>query len=265
MSKNIYFFQHYHNGDLFVTKEFIRQIVEELGVEFNFGYYHNNHPKTLLDLNIPIIGNTESFGEDGLSFPRFIEPDDNTLFINTHYLVYGRSEFESLFNPVGINHDALRQMWSYIFKKINQKFNTTLQLKDKEYYIGKIDFSYFDISTVDLFLKKRQTKKILVSNGKPMSKQSFKDNMNHVIMELAREYQDWDFICTEKFITSQSNIVFTDDIIKEKSKRIENLPEWCKPTCDLNEISYLSQYCKIIIGKNSGPFIYCITKNNLSD
>jgi hypothetical protein len=264
MSKNIYFFQHYHNGDLFVTKEFVRQIVEELSSKFNFGYYHNNNPKTLLDLNIPLLGNTERFGKDGMSFPRFIEPDADTLYINTHYLVYGFSQPISLFKPVGINHDSMRLMWSHIFEKINQKFNTNLKLKQKEHYIGKINFSFFDISNVDSFLKKRHTKKLLFSNGKPMSKQSFRQDMNDIIIDLSSRFQHWDFICTEKFKNSNSNVFFTDDIIKEKELQITP-PNWCKPFCDLNEISYLSEHCEIIIGKNSGPFIYCITQKNLLD
>ena len=32
---------------------------------------------------------------------------------------------------------------------------------------------------------------------------------------------------------------------------------------DLNEISYLSTFCDVIIGKESGPFAFCTIKDNL--
>jgi hypothetical protein len=48
------------------------------------------------------------------------------------------------------------------------------------------------------------------------------------------------------------NVVFTNDIIKSNE-------------CDLNEISYLSTFCDIIVGRNSGPFCFASTKNNLKD
>ena len=35
--------------------------------------------------------------------------------------------------------------------------------------------------------------------------------------------------------------------------------------CDLNEISYLSTHCDLIVGKNSGPFIYCLTQQNINN
>ena len=262
MANNIYFFQHFHNGDLFVTKEYIRQIVDELNVNFNFGYFHNNNPKTLLDLNIPFLGNTNHFGDNGLDFPRFIEPSDNTLYINTHVAVYRWPRPNSLFTEPGINHNSMMPMWDHIFKKINQKFNTNLKLKDKEFYIGKIDFSRFNTSHAAEFLENRKTKKILISNGRPMSKQSFKENMSDVVIMLSTEFPEWDFICTEKFKSSKENIFFTDDIIKEMPQEIET-PAWCRPICDLNEISFISNRCKIIVGKNSGPFIYCMTQDNL--
>jgi hypothetical protein len=35
--------------------------------------------------------------------------------------------------------------------------------------------------------------------------------------------------------------------------------------CDLNEISYLSTFCNMIIGRGSGPQTFSITKRNLND
>jgi hypothetical protein len=48
------------------------------------------------------------------------------------------------------------------------------------------------------------------------------------------------------------NILYTDDIIKTFGG-------------DLNEISWIAEKCKYIIGRNSGPFCYMHTKNILND
>ena len=45
----------------------------------------------------------------------------------------------------------------------------------------------------------------------------------------------------------------------------QNCSPWSRPICDLNEISYLSNYCDLIVGKNSGPFVYTLTKENFKN
>jgi hypothetical protein len=60
------------------------------------------------------------------------------------------------------------------------------------------------------------------------------------------------------------NIIFTDELIlAEYDTTVLN--SWNKKRCDLNEISYLSKFCDIIVGKNSGPYIYCMTEENIND
>lgn len=255
----IYFLQPFHNGDLFVSKEYVRQVIKELP-GFEFGYYHNNHEKTLRDLGIPHLGPTDIFGKKYKHYPAFIE-NKRSLVINTWIGLTRRdTETYSRYGS-GISHDTLGQMWQVIFEKINQKFKTNLKIKDKSNYVANIDFSFFNLTSVDTFLK-NNNKKILISNGAPKSRQSFDSDMKDVIEKLSREFQDWLFICTNKFKTDLRNIIFTDDIIESES--FNNNPHpWNRKICDLNEISYLSQHCDIIVGKNSGPFIYCITKNNV--
>ena len=64
------------------------------------------------------------------------------------------------------------------------------------------------------------------------------------------------------------NVFFTDNIINDELIFQTNTfweSNRQKNTCDLNEISYLSTCCDVIIGKNSGPFVFCETKDNLMD
>jgi hypothetical protein len=75
--------------------------------------------------------------------------------------------------------------------------------------------------------------------------------MSAIICDLAAKYQDTAFICTYTFACDLPNVYFTD-LIQE---RIGS---------DLNEISYLSTYCDAIVGRNSGPFLFTNTKENLA-
>lgn len=254
MITNICFFNHYHRGDLFTHKEFIRQIKKETLI--NLSYYHYNHPKVNKDLDIPLVQ------VDGLSNTKNFYHTDNTLFVNTWIGAY-----PDIFNKYGgVNLQSLSNSWALIFEEINKIFNTNLQIKSPvEYYLPSIDFCYFDISKVKQFIDSRDSrKKVLICNGNPMSNQSFPSDLSNEITYFAKKYSNIDFICTKKFFTNISNIFFTDDIILDLEE-YHFSPPWHDReinNCDLNEISYISTFCNIIIGKNSGPFVFCETKEN---
>lgn len=267
MNKSINFFNGLHCGDLFSSKEFVRQIVAELN-DFNFGYYHLNHPKLLLDLNIPFLGPSKLEH----TVLKFVE-EENTLNINTWIGAYNPvCAFEPPYfqvDGIGISLDLLCLQWEFIFEKINNKFGTSLKLKEKFNYLPEIDFNYFNLENHKKFLENRgNTKKILFCNGTPMSFQSIPGDMSDIISYFAEKYSEYDFVCTKKFDSNIKNIFFTDDISVKYDIMINvNIP-WNDRTngiCDLNEISYLSNFCDLIIGKQSGPFCFCSTKENFMD
>lgn len=245
MSK-INFYNYYHNGDLFCSRAFIKQIVDELP-NFEFGYYHNNNPKTISDL-VKYEGTAREYSHN----ERFVETDD-TLAINTWIAIYYADRYPEppYFNNGGINYVVLHQIWTHIFEKINLKFGTNLVIKsDPKDYIAVIDFEKFELANVKDYVKSDR-KRILFSNGVPMSGQSFAYDFKDVVDYLAEKYKQFDFLCTNKFMTNETNVHFTSDITRIGS--------------DLNEIGYLSRYCNLIIGKNSGPFIYCLERQNFTD
>jgi len=262
--KRINFYNFFHNGDMFVSKEFIRQIVTELS-DFEFGYYHLNHPKTTKDLGIEYLGRP-SLQENA----KFVE-DGDTLNINSWIGAYHPVHTRELphFWNGGINYVCLYNTWEYIFSKINSYFGTDLKVKESvNDYVPTINYELFNVSDYDNFLEERsETKKILFSNGKAMSGQSFFEDMSSIITYFAAKYSQHDFICTTKFNTELENIFFTDDIYKQEEELININVPWndrVSKVCDLNEISYLSRKCDLIVGKNSGPFIYCMTKENFN-
>jgi hypothetical protein len=257
MSK-IIFFNHYHRGDLLTHKEFIRQLQNELP-DFTFEYMHFNHPKLTRDLNIPLVGAPEN-----LDAKTPFYQDEGVLYINTWIGCF----WDIFCEHGGINMNSLWHQWDKILNTINGHFDTEIALRtDKETYLPKIDFTKFNVSSIDTYLKQATNKKILICNGPPKSGQSFSDNMQDFINLAAEEYSNIDFICTTKFDTKLDNVLFTDNIIVDNEIEDKRAPWEDREinNCDLQEISYLSEHCDAIVGKNSGPFVFCETYNNYMD
>ena len=77
--------------------------------------------------------------------------------------------------------------------------------------------------------------------------------MSQHITHFANQYPNYKFICTRKFNKTQENILFVEDLVQNSEG------------CDLNEIACISEYCDVVIGRNSGPFLFTNTKANLSN
>jgi hypothetical protein len=253
----IVFFNHYHRGDLLTHKEYIRQIKNEMPSDMKYEYFHFNHPKLTRDLDIPKMGIP-----DTLDHKTPFYQDGETLYINTWIGCF----WDIFCQHGGINMNSLWHQWEKIFETINQAFSVELKLKEeKEFYLPSIDFSKFNVATIDEYLESNKDKgKILICNGAPKSGQSFSNNMSEFITSVAKNYPNVDFICTEKFESSAWNVLFTDDIIRDTEVEELRAPWEDREVnfCDLQEISYLSENVDAIVGKNSGPFVFCETKNN---
>lgn len=251
----IVFFNHYHRGDLFTHKEFVRHI-KQLLPDNTYEYWHFNHPKVNLDLEIPLT-NTPHQIDHKIIFCHI--NTNETMGINTWIGAWP----DILSKHKGVNLQSLYESWKIIFEKLNLKLHD-----NPEDYLPSIDYGFFNIKNVDEYVSKSNKKRVLICNGKPMSNQSFEGDMQEIICSLASKYENVDFICTKKINHTYQNVYFTDDIIRDNEQFMGVNPFWNdrpQNTCDLNEISYLSTKCDVIIGKNSGPFVFCETRENLKD
>jgi len=240
----IIFFNHFHRGDLHTNKEFIRQIMQELP-DVEFEYMHANPDKLLLDLNIPTVGTPDNLDKNSVFYQ-----DDDTLYVNT----WVAANWDLFCKHGGINMHTLYEQWGNIFKTINECFETDIQLKAKEEYLPRIDYSLFEIHNVNTYIESNpDNRKVLICNNVPQSGQSLNSNLSEYIIDAAKKYSDTHFICTNEFHTAGlENILFTSDIVSVED-------------CDLHEISYLSTFCDAVIGKNSGPYVMCETYENYMD
>lgn len=256
----IVFFNHYHRGDLHTHKEFIRQIKNELGNEVEYEYLHFNHPKLTRDLDIPKVGD-----------PGHLDPkspfyqDEETLYVNT----WIGCHWDLFCKHGGINMDSLFASWKLIYDMVNSFFGSDLKLSEqKEFYLPSIYYTKFDTKNIDEYISTNKNfKKILVCNGPVKSGQSFDPDMKDQMEIVADKHINTHFICTQKFDTKKSNILFTDDIIADTEGSDKRAPweDRQNNICDMHEISYLSTLCDAIVGKNSGPFVFCETKENYMD
>jgi hypothetical protein len=245
--KSICFFCHFHNGDIYHIKEFLIDISSQLKTKYYIA--HENSSLLTHDIDIEHINISKIPLLVGKHYTKFIETED-CLYVNAWIGGYFSSDNE--YN-MECSLRGFHRMFSHIYATVGEKFKVDLKLGNVEEYFPSIDYSKFDCNSIDKFISKNTNNKILISNGPALSCQTtYNTDMSEIIEPLAKEYPNNIFILTKKFNTSISNIKFTEDIINSK-------------TCDLNEISYISRFCKLIIGRNSGPFCFTVTKENIND
>lgn len=236
------FFNFFHNGDLYHSKPFIRDVIYKLGKE-NVLYGHNLDPMVIHDLGIQSV---QISGID--NHTKFFTAYDQDLFLVNTWI---GSYFDTFKGECTLNFNM--KMWKMIYEHINMNFNTNLKLGPVEEYLPYIDYSAFDLQNVNVFLDRDDKKKVLFCNGPGLSGQcDYNSDMSEIITPLALQNPHITFITTKMTPIGVGNIKDTSEIIKSKR-------------CDLNEIGYLAKYCDLIIGRNSGPFCFASTGENLND
>jgi hypothetical protein len=177
---------------------------------------------------------------------------ENTLYINT----WVGSQWDIFCEHGGINMNTFYDQWGLLFKAINKFFDSNLELySKKEKYLPVIDWNSICQTSkkeIDKWVvpHNKKRKKVLICNNNPISGQSFSSNMQEWIEPLAKSNPDVQFILTDAIDKTMKNISYTYSISTNKNES------------DLREISYLSTMCDVIIGKNSGPYVYCETYTN---
>jgi hypothetical protein len=240
MIENLVFYNHWQNGDIHVSREFVKFFIDHIPSR-NYIYLNHKSPELLKD--IPQL----RVEEEGLIYldndsPFMWNLHTGTLCLNTWYGV--SPVFK---DTASCTIDTLYHLFNTHLNKI---FNTNINPLKLPDFIPSIDYSYFKIEGIKKYLSLNKNPRILICNGAVVSKQSKNFSFNDIVKTIAVNYPSVDFIMTEKFLSQQDNILFTDDIIAKDGN-------------DLNEISYLSKWCDSIIGRSSGPYIYSMVKENL--
>jgi hypothetical protein len=239
MFKEIHFYNCGHNGDIHLSRGIVKNIIEHYP-DATCYYHHDFGPKILQDM--PII-----YCPDSINYEDIVTIIDDKLFINT-WVGKVLPNNKQLCSTWGCNCEAIKELLNHILTVVKKdKF-----LANEFDVIPSIDFTKFDVSNIDKFLKNNFNKKILICNGDCWAGQCVNFSFEEYIIDLSIKYENIDFILTHKKNIIKNNIFYTDDIIKNDKS-------------DLNEISYLSCFCSIIVGRASGPNIFSQIFENLID
>jgi hypothetical protein len=246
---NICFYNQWHNGDVFSGKGWINHIIKSIS-NHNYAYAHACNEKVMKDVKAQYFHSHNLPDVLKYNHPiKLAEGDNDVLFINTWVGAYIHEVMLS--GEQHANWRSLHKMWGMIIDALNKRLNCNIELSDNPLdYVATTDWSSYDIAKVESYVG-TNARKHLFCNGLVRSKQSKIMEMQNIIEKLADMLPEDTFFCTNKFENARNNIYFTGDIFN-----LEN---------DINEIAYLSTFCDTIIGKNSGPFMFCHVKDNVFD
>jgi len=251
MFRRCVFYNWYGNGDLFNSREFVKDIMmqfRDLGVN-EFYYAHGKVPRFFEDI-------------DDLQYMRINEFCDNSK----HYNFAGTDAYVDIYINTWIGLEAKyvlpgigctirknREMYNDMFAEMNLSIHL-----DKDYldYLPQIDFSKINpdaINRMNLWLSQHLTKKIIIANGPVHSGQAENFDMNPIVDMIATEYPNRLILYTQRFDAVQKNAIYTGDITQTEDD------------FDLNEIAYLSLNAEAVISRASGPATFTQVKENCLD
>lgn len=250
----IMFVNMFHNGDCFIPKGWMQDMISKLP-EIDFFYTHIQNRDILKDLKAEFVEpNRIGFAGQLNHTPVMMSPEGDTIAIQTWCGVFREKHCGEIIPPFG--HSTFERQHR-IYKKICEilRDNTNVIITPSENpidYIPSVDWSCFELSAANEFLQTVNGKDlILFCNNDVKSGQSDVGDMTNVINVLCYLYPEKVFLSTKKLNLEIDNLFYTNDIFN-------------KPF-DLNDIGYLSKYCKLIVGKNSGPHIFTQHKENMLD
>lgn len=137
-------------------------------------------------------------------------------------------------------------MFKKIYSALSDLLDGSIDFGPVEYYFPEIKYDYFYIPNINI-----PNDSIIISNGPVLSGQSDIPSLDPLIEFLLNE-TDKQIILTHFAPFQSDRISFTNNLISTTGG-------------DLNEIAWISEQCKYIIGRNSGPFCFMNTKNNLNN
>ena len=235
----------FHNGDLHISREFLKMLRKAMP-RYRYSYAHRCKHSVFCDM--PWLAKSEEHMDDRQNYlPYYYGRDGKTLYINTWVARCRSNRYSANF--------AMRSAIIRVFNKFRDdilELGLPFKIGFVEDCLPRIDYSYCRYGkNVMLFVKECGDKRIiLVANGDAMSGQANNFDMCWAVRELADEHEDCVFVMTHRTEVAGHNIFYTDEIIQAGAEG------------DLCEISLLSRYCDVLVGRNSGPSCFwCVYPN----
>jgi hypothetical protein len=238
MFRNLIFFNHFGNGDILESREFVKAIMKVIPADYYY-YAHGKNPRILLD-----IPELEYIPIDDRMNPRkqIYGGNCGTLFINTWIGITGKY----LLPGIGCTIEKLYEMYNDILRSWDFE-----QLPGNPIdYIPQINYDKYNIAAGCDLMMKTSGRWTFIDNGLTQSLQAENFDFNPIVEEVARNHSKMNFLVTHEFPTEQTNIHFTSHYTGGVD-------------FDLNEVSFMSLFCDVLIGRNSGPHVYTQVRQNV--
>jgi hypothetical protein len=238
--KKVMFYSDWHYGDVHMSRPYVVDLMEALG-DCDFYYQHCNNPKLLADIR-------------NLTYTRAKIAADvviDTWIGQSHYRGMAVADFstkEGVFRGCNFPH------YHEVMREVYQRLDLLEFLKPVEYYLPSIDYSRFDIANIDRYFAGATGRHVLVCNNAIMSGQAAEVRFGELVPALAAAFPGVTFLISNNNgdLSPLPNVRYCTEIIDN--------PE---TVCDLNEISYISTFCELIVGRSSGPYSFSVTKENM--
>lgn len=242
MYNQIIFFNQYGAGDIFESREFIKQWMK-LVPSVSYHYAHGKNPRIILDIEGLEFKAITHHMRNSISV---LDDSNGNLYVNTWI---GRNG-KYVLPGVGCTVEKLFDMYNDMLSLNNMGSLPGSPID----YIPSIDYKKYKIDTINKFMEGHPEDKIYIDNGNVQSNQASNFAMNEIIESVASYYKDKCFILSQNMITTVPNVFFSSEIVENSGLGF-----------DLNELSYISTFCTTLIGRNSGPHVYAQVKENCMD
>lgn len=243
--KGVYFYNNWHNGDLHVSRNMVKVIINELKEkrkDLKFYYAHYRDGSILSDIPAKFENKHNQFLKSKVHTPYFEK--NGLFFINTWYGINGYH----FWKKYGPSIDCLYEVMKTPAKMLGVDFD---KIENKSILFPEIDYRFYDVDKINTNFMNDKVN-VLLSNGTVHSNQSSNESMNGIIQKMAKGNPNVNFLVTnviQKKI-ALPNVYYTQDVIGKRG-------------CDLNENGYLTEKCDIVVGRASGVHTFALNINNL--
>jgi hypothetical protein len=217
-------------GDLHVSRGFVDDIAKN--TDLKVFYHHQYNQSILKDISIQQEPLNDGLNEHDTMIYKY-----GTIYFNTSYGMNKPTTLQCLYDNFTSLYDLLN-----------------IKQKSLIYYLPKIEYNQFDRDKIDNFIEGK--KYVLMCNNQVVFGKMDNFDMNPLINLVSKKYRNITFIVTNDDVyinykrIRHKNVVYFKDIVEKDD--------------NLNEISYLSTKCNIIIGRNSGPHTFCYVEDNMN-
>lgn len=284
----------YGLGDVFVSRSLIDRITREFPNK-DFFYIHDYSKHLLKDLNLEEISHGDfykkfntrsqfyipedikSYFKDPSSAPEgfklkqrqdknwYLDGEEEPALSDIHLqlaFIKDTMHVNTWYHaPLNAINEYGASCWPVLVYNFNELFSL-LGIEENlnenpNKYLPQVDYATYELEPYKSRINSISSKfdrVVLVCNEIPSTAPIVrKFDFDSLIKPYTAKNQNTAFIFTTKTNYKDKNIFFTDDVLE------------AAPRPDLIYMGYIARHCDLIIGRNSGPFTYCMTKENLID